>query len=104
MSQPGGRSSDHGPISGLQREVPSPIGGLHDGAGGTVYKPSRRQHAPHRPDNTEGGFESLRASELSAAACFFQAYAEPASRLLPSPDRNVVALRGYSLLLHVRDF
>lgn len=40
---------------------------------------------------------------MCAAACFFQAFAEPASRLLPTPDRNVVALRGYSLLLHVRD-
>lgn len=32
-----------GPISGLQQAGPSPIGGLHDGAGGRVYKRPRRR-------------------------------------------------------------
>lgn len=53
-----------GPISGLQRAGPSPIGGLHDGAGGRVYKRRRRRRGRrwprHHRFNGLGGFVNLR--------------------------------------------
>lgn len=38
-----------GLIRGLQRAGPAPIGGLHDGAGGRVYKRPRRQRGRRWP-------------------------------------------------------
>ena len=73
-----------GPISDVQRAAPSPIGGLHDGAGGRVYKRSRRRRGRRWPRHHRHINLSFSCVwEVGAAACLFG----PALRIVHcSPD------------------
>ena len=73
-----------GPISDVQRAAPSPIGGLHDGAGGRVYKRSRRRRGRRWPRHHRHIHLSVSCVwEVGSAACLFG----PALRIVHcSPD------------------
>ena len=73
-----------GPISDVQRAAPSPIGGLHDGAGGRVYKRSRRRRGRRWPRHHRHiHLRFFCVWEVGAAACLFG----PALRIVHcSPD------------------